>query len=143
MPNLKVLSLRMCIKLRELRIGMWGSASGFPMLENLHLQDLPLLESMTSCSSNVLWNEEAMPALQFLKLSRCPLLKRLPNGFEKLPKLKEIDAEKDWWEALTWEDDNIKVCLSNKFKATTGLSWRDKVKHLSQTGKLKGIASGS
>lgn len=37
LPNLKVLSLRMCIKLRELRIGMWGSASGFPMLENLHL----------------------------------------------------------------------------------------------------------
>jgi hypothetical protein len=141
LPNLRVLSLRMCTKLRELKIGTWASASGFPLLESLHLQDLPLLESMTTSSSNVFWNEEAMPVLQFLKISRCPLLKKLPNGLEKLPKLRQIDAEKDWWEALIWEDDNIKVCLSKLFKATTGSSWKDKLKRLSQTGKLKGTTS--
>lgn len=71
LPYLRVLSLDRCIKLKELGIGTWGSMSGFPMLESLTLSDLPVLESLGSSSSNVVWNEQTMPKLQVMTIRKC------------------------------------------------------------------------
>jgi len=46
LPNLRSLTLDRCINLKELGIGKWGSASGFPMLESLNLMHLLMLESI-------------------------------------------------------------------------------------------------
>ena len=35
---------------------------------------------------------------------------------EKLPKLKEIIGKLDWWDGITWENDNVKSKLSHLFK---------------------------
>lgn len=90
LPNLKSLTIAGCIQMKELRIGTWGSVIGFPMLECLNLRNLPMLESMASSSSNVVWNEQIMPKLQTLGITDCRSLKGLPMGIEKLPNLREI-----------------------------------------------------
>nr|ABR18473.1 unknown [Picea sitchensis] len=114
LPNLRSLTLDRCINLKELGIGKWGSASGFPMLESLNLIDLPKLESMASSSSNVEWNEQTMPKLQVLSLTDCASLKGLPMGIEKLPNLREIKVQKDRWEELIWEENDVEIFLKEK-----------------------------
>jgi len=106
LPNLMSLKLEYCIKLKELGIGTWGSASGFPMLESLDLINLPMLESMASSSSNVEWNEQIMPKLQFLYITDCESLKGLPMGIEKLPNLRKIKVKKD-----RWEENDVEIFL--------------------------------
>jgi len=114
LPNLRSLTLDRCINLKELGIGKWGSASGFPMLESLNLIDIPKLESMASSSSNVEWNEQTMPKLQGLSITDCASLKGLPMGIEKLPNLREIKVQKARWEELIWEKNDVEIFLKEK-----------------------------
>lgn len=92
----------------ELGIGTRESVIGFSMLECLNLRNLPKLESMASSSSNVVWNEQMMPKLQILTIIDCWSLKGLPLGIEKLPNLKEIKIQREWWE------NDVEIFLKEK-----------------------------
>ena len=108
------MSLYGCIKLKELQIGTWESAIGFSRLENLELNSLYMLESMTSSSSNVMWSEKTMPKLQVLDIENCESLKGLPIGIEKLPNLREIKVQKNWWENLNWKQNDVEIFSKEK-----------------------------
>ncbi|XP_077231944.1 disease resistance protein At4g27190-like [Tasmannia lanceolata] len=82
-----------------------------PKLRFLNLYDLPQLGSI--CKGVSL----AFPALEVIYLERCPNIKRLPVGIKKAPNLWKIRGEREWWEALEWENDAIKQQLQPFFHA--------------------------
>jgi len=88
--------------------------SSLPMLKKLTLTDLEKAESIARPSS--VWNEETMPNLEFIDITDCPLLVRMPKEMEKLPKLKEIVGELRWWDGISWENDDVKSKLSHLSK---------------------------
>jgi disease resistance protein RPS2 len=111
LPYLKFLKLRKYSNVRDLGIGSFGKRSGFPKLEMLHLSEMPKLRSI-----GVLV-EETLPNLHVLKIKKCPLLRKLPMGLEKLPNLRALYGYKiSWWEKIIWEDHNIKIRLHKLFK---------------------------
>jgi hypothetical protein len=107
LPNLKKIKIKQC---RELEVEI-GSV---PMLKKLTLEGLKKSESIARASS--VWNKETMAELEVIKIMGCTLLRRLPKEMDKLPKLKEIVGEVGWWEGINWENDNVKIKLSQLFK---------------------------
>lgn len=99
LPNLKVLFLRECESIKALDIGN----GDFPMLEQLGLDGLEELESITGSSG--VWNEEATSKLERVEIRGCPLLRRLPRAMEKLLRLNKLE----------WEDLDKSVVLSELF----------------------------
>ena len=91
LPNLKGVIIGGCDELMELVF----KGGDFPALENLSLYSLSKLESMTGPIG--LWNEGTLPKMERLRITDCPLLGRLPSGIEKMPNLKIIRGEIDWW----------------------------------------------
>ena len=116
MPNLKSLKLFHWPNLKELGIGNSGRASGFLMLKQLVIVNLPKLESIAGPSNHGVWNETILPNLCVLAIQKCPRLKRLPKGMEKLVSLSSLFGEEDWWQRIIWEDDNMKSSLQKLFK---------------------------
>lgn len=118
LPCLKFLKLRKYSNVRDLEIGSCGRdleirSRGFPKLEMLHLSEIPKLRSI---GRGVL-EEAALPNLRVLKIKKCPLLRKLPIGLEKLPHFKALYGHKiSWWEKLIWEDHNMKICLDKLFR---------------------------
>lgn len=97
LPCLKFLKVRKYSHVRDLEI----RSRGFPKLEMLHLSEIPKLKSI---GERVL-EEAALPNLRVLKIKKCPLLRKLPIGLEKLPNFKALYGHKmSWWEKLGWED---------------------------------------
>ena len=61
--------------------------------------------------------EGTLPKLRVLKIKKCPLLKKLPIGMEKLPNLSALYGHRiSWWDKIIWEDHNMKICLQKLFK---------------------------
>lgn len=87
----------------------------FPVLETLFLYSLSKLCSISGPFG--LPNEGTLFKLENLSIRRCPLLRRLPLGIEKLPNLKKISGELDWWQNIIWEDTHMKASLSQLFSA--------------------------
>jgi Leucine-rich repeat (LRR) protein len=89
LPNLKFLKLEECNGVNNLGIGSSQKPGGFPRLETLVLKYMAQLQSMTcpSCEGGVL-KEGTLSNLCVLKIQRCPALKKLPVGMDKLPKLR-------------------------------------------------------
>ncbi|RWR74725.1 putative disease resistance protein [Cinnamomum micranthum f. kanehirae] len=85
-----------------------------PNIKRIELWSLPELVSICRGSSNFEW-----PSLQNIKISRCPKLKSLSflsNGTNIVaPALKKIQGQSSWWEALEWEDNDIKQQLQPCF----------------------------
>lgn len=109
LPCLKFLKLRKYSNVRDLEIG----SDGFPELEMLHLSEIPKLRSIGKGA----FVEESLPKLRVLKIKKCPLLRKLPIGLEKLPNFKALYGHKiSWWEKLTWEDHNMKTRLHELFR---------------------------
>ncbi|GKV02980.1 hypothetical protein SLEP1_g15351 [Rubroshorea leprosula] len=88
-----------------------------PKLERMGLMDLPNLKSICSTRGVMVCD-----SLQNIEIGECPKLKRiplylpvLPNGqLSPLPSLKEIcieSREREWWEALVWDNPSAKVIL--------------------------------
>lgn len=69
------------------------------MLEMITLDNLNSLESIADSYS--VWDERKMSKLQIL-------LKRLPLGMENLSSLRKINGELDWWQRITWQNDEMK-----------------------------------
>jgi len=117
LPNLKILKLHWCERVKDLGIGSSGDPGGFPMLEILVLKHMNQLQSLTgpSCEGGML-KEGTLPKLRVLKISRCPALKKLPMGIEKLPGLIALYGGERWWKSIIWEDNNIKIHVGKVFK---------------------------
>uniref|UniRef100_A0A1D1YYI6 Disease resistance protein RPS2 n=1 Tax=Anthurium amnicola TaxID=1678845 RepID=A0A1D1YYI6_9ARAE len=88
-----------------------GVTFAFARLEELHLADLPKLKS-------ICWDIAIIfPSLQFLKVDKCPKLKRLPFGSSSDNyKITAIGGQSEWWDTLEWQDDIIKSSFQPLFK---------------------------
>lgn len=112
-PNLKALWLSDCDGLKELEIGKSG---GFLMLEKLILFELENLESIGRASDNDVWNESTLPRLRILYVNKCPKLRRLPVGMDKLTNLTAIFGEEEWWQQIIWEDGDMQTHLQSLYR---------------------------
>jgi Leucine-rich repeat (LRR) protein len=121
LPNLKSFKLGQCSNLKELGIGNSGRASGFLMLKQLVIVNLPKLESIAGPSNNGVWSESTLSRLRVLRILKCPNLKRLPVGMDKLLNLITIFGEAEWWHQIIWENDDMKIHFENLFK-----EWRQR-----------------
>jgi hypothetical protein len=100
MPSLRELIISHCDKLEELEMG-------FPKLEELLLGDLKSLECLGASQ---------FPMLKLLDVINCEKLKRLRGGWDKLKCLRQIRGDsREWWDAIQWDDDNIKTSLQSKY----------------------------
>lgn len=118
LPCLKFLKLRKYSNVRDLEIfseerDLEIGSCRFPKLEMLHLSEIPKLRSIGKGALV----EVALPKLRVLKIKKCPLLRKLPIGLEKLPNFKALYGHKiSWWEKLTWDDHNMKTRLQELFR---------------------------
>ncbi|RWR97685.1 putative disease resistance protein [Cinnamomum micranthum f. kanehirae] len=85
-----------------------------PNIKDITLRDLPELVSICGGFSNFEW-----PSLETIQIIECPKLKSLSflsNGTNIVaPALKKIKGKSSWWEALEWEDNDIKQRLQPLF----------------------------
>ena len=74
-------------------------ANALPRLMTLVLLDLPTLKSI--------WIDNSLnwPSLQKIKISTCSMLKKLPFNMVNATRLRSIEGQNSWWEALEWTDD--------------------------------------
>ncbi|XP_077221410.1 putative disease resistance protein At4g27220 [Tasmannia lanceolata] len=104
--------------LEELKVENCRELEGIiPKEEEEGLMDkgiLPQLRTLVLCRLPMLMNFYQgvllldFPSLEYAKVWICPNLKRLPLGHGSAPKLKKIEAKKDWFEGLEWEDEVVK-----------------------------------
>ncbi|KAK2999544.1 hypothetical protein RJ639_024649 [Escallonia herrerae] len=73
-----------------------------PRLVDLILLDLPGLTSI--------WSDDSLewPSLERLQVRGCPRLDKLPFSQQNAMKLRSIETEKDWWQALQWQTQEVK-----------------------------------
>uniref|UniRef100_A0A5B7A169 Putative NB-ARC domain-containing disease resistance protein isoform 1 n=1 Tax=Davidia involucrata TaxID=16924 RepID=A0A5B7A169_DAVIN len=76
-----------------------------PELKKLTLVNLPKLKSIYA-NESLEW-----PSLEELEISKCPTLHKLPFNKDNAVKLNSIKAEKVWWEALQWQNEEVKQLL--------------------------------
>ncbi|RWR97682.1 putative disease resistance protein [Cinnamomum micranthum f. kanehirae] len=85
-----------------------------PNIKEIRLWSLPELVSICRGFSNFEW-----PSLETIEIIECPKLKSLSflsNGTNIVaPALKKIEGKSSWWEALEWEDNDIKQRLQPLF----------------------------
>ncbi|XP_057873853.2 disease resistance protein RPM1 [Cryptomeria japonica] len=84
MPNLVELKIYGNTNCRELPKAFVKS-SGFPKLRFLLIEDFPLLEELPDLEDG------AMAVLEKFRLRECPKLKKVPEGLERLRRLKEFN----------------------------------------------------
>ncbi|RWR71982.1 putative disease resistance protein [Cinnamomum micranthum f. kanehirae] len=84
--------------------------------KKIYLSSLPELVSICRGFSNFEW-----PSLETIEIYGCPKLKSLSflsNGTNIVaPALREIEGSSSWWEALEWEDNDIKQRLQPFLKS--------------------------
>jgi disease resistance protein RPS2 len=119
LPCLKMLEITGCDKLEELELG-----KGFPKLEELSLGDLDSLERIgavavaaASGSGGLGQRASPLPMLKSLFVEGCWNLKTLRGDWDKLKSLQEIRGEREWWDAIQWEDLYIKMSLESKYRS--------------------------
>ncbi|KAK0607330.1 hypothetical protein LWI29_013421 [Acer saccharum] len=75
-----------------------------PSLKKLTLHDLPELVNI--------W-KSAWPSLEHISFYNCPKLKKIGWNSELKRTIREIEAEKSWWDELEWEDTDLKLELQD------------------------------
>lgn len=86
-----------------------ASAITLPNLKKLSLNGLCVLKSI--CKRKIICS-----SLHTISIRGCPQLKNIPFSIEILkPVLKKIKGEKEWWDALEWDDTNAKALLQPHF----------------------------
>lgn len=116
LPGLRGLSIEGCDAFKEMELGRRGC---FTKLENLTLQNLKSFECLqgaTSSSGGL--GEGTLPMLKSFTVKKCEKLRTLPLGWDKLNYLEEIRGERDWWDAIQWQDANMKTSLESKFRSS-------------------------
>ncbi|GLJ21035.1 hypothetical protein SUGI_0384370 [Cryptomeria japonica] len=102
LSNLKEIQIEECLLLKELG-EEFGRKGCFPVLRKLKLWMLPSLENLPSSVE-----EGALPMLQTLAIFRCTKVKVLPSGLDNLKSLEQIGGDKEWWNEISWEDEDTK-----------------------------------
>ncbi|KAL6328846.1 hypothetical protein AAG906_003863 [Vitis piasezkii] len=89
-------------------------------LENQALPKLETLELIHLQQLTNIWAKDSLewPSLQEFKISNCCMLKSLPFNDVNATKLRSIEGQQSWWEALEWKGDVIKqrlqpLCILN------------------------------
>ncbi|GLJ20148.1 hypothetical protein SUGI_0365760 [Cryptomeria japonica] len=117
MPNLRSLVLRKGSRCKELP-KKFGESGGFPKLVRLFMYDFPLLEELPALE------EGAMQRLEVLWIYDCLRVKKIPDGLERLRRLKGIDVEQasselaerlkeggEDWNKIKANNSNIEICI--------------------------------
>ncbi|KAL6328792.1 hypothetical protein AAG906_003809 [Vitis piasezkii] len=108
LPELQHLRVEECNRIEEIIMeseNLELEVNALPRLKTLVLIDLPKLRSI--------WVDDSLewPSLQRIQISTCHMLKRLPFNNTNALKLRFIEGQQSWWEALVWEDDALKQNL--------------------------------
>ncbi|XP_057466113.1 disease resistance protein At4g27190-like isoform X2 [Actinidia eriantha] len=82
-----------------------GNQTVLPKLKELILLDMPKLRNICLIDS-LQW-----PSLMELEISKCRGLRKLLFDKNNSSKLKCIKAEQVWWDALVWQNDEVKQQL--------------------------------
>ncbi|XP_059075784.1 probable disease resistance protein At5g63020 [Cryptomeria japonica] len=109
LSNLKEIEIEECLLLKELG-KEFGRKDCFTRLRKLKLWMLPSLESLFSSVE-----EGALPMLQILAIFHCMKVKVLPWGLDNLKSLEQIRGDKEWWNEISWEDEEMKNHLRAKY----------------------------
>ncbi|KAJ4790731.1 Disease resistance protein RPS5 [Rhynchospora pubera] len=105
LPSLRRLVLYRCCHIVQLFEHVGESSAvkpTFPSLILLQLDDIPEMEII--CDESI-----TFPSLERIEILECPKLKKLP--FQSRDKLKIIETERECWERLEWEDNDLKQDL--------------------------------
>ncbi|RVW64208.1 Disease resistance protein RPS2 [Vitis vinifera] len=105
LPELQHLRVEECNRIEEIIMeseNLELEVNALPRLKTLVLIDLPRLRSI--------WIDDSLewPSLQRIQIATCHMLKRLPFSNTNALKLRFIEGQQSWWEALVWEDDALK-----------------------------------
>ncbi|KAM7482040.1 hypothetical protein LguiB_006623 [Lonicera macranthoides] len=107
--KLRTLKIEKCSQMEELLVEPGNNATVYrdflPNLESLVLADMPNLRRICAYGS-LEW-----PALEKLQINGCPNLKELPFNKYVAKMLHSIQAEQSWWDALKWQDPEVKERL--------------------------------
>ncbi|XP_057853059.2 probable disease resistance protein At1g61300 [Cryptomeria japonica] len=109
LSNLNEIDIEECLLLTELGED-FGRKGCFPRLRKLKLWMLPSLESVCSFVE-----EGALPMLQTLTIFRCMQVKVLPPGLDNLNSLEQIKGEKEWWNEISWRNEEMKKHLHTRY----------------------------
>ncbi|GLJ10740.1 hypothetical protein SUGI_0134130 [Cryptomeria japonica] len=109
LSNLNEIDIEECLLLTELG-EEFGRKGCFPRLRKLKLSMLPSLESVCSFVE-----EGALPMLQTLTIFRCMKFKVLPPGLDNLNSLEQIKGEKEWWNEISWRNEEMKKHVHAKY----------------------------
>ncbi|CAA7409660.1 unnamed protein product [Spirodela intermedia] len=117
LPCIEELTLFGCSKIEEVIVVEevtvdnvdYENDSFFPKLKWIWLYDLPNLRSI--CRHPLLF-----PALERINVSNCPELKKLPFGLSTAKNIKEIVGEKEWWNGLEWEHEDVRSKFTPYFR---------------------------
>ncbi|KAM7477911.1 hypothetical protein LguiA_026124 [Lonicera macranthoides] len=108
--KLRTLKIEKCSQMKDLftETGNGGLSLNFlPNLQMLILVDLPNLTRICAYKSFE-W-----PALEKLRIHACPNLIELPFNKDSATRLKLVEAEQSWWDALQWHDPEVKEILQS------------------------------
>ncbi|KAI3768928.1 hypothetical protein L6452_00024 [Arctium lappa] len=87
-----------------------GHAKTLPVLRVIELSNMVNLATICDGTS-------VCPVLQRIEVSGCLGLKKLPLSISNARSLKEIIGDIEWWNNLTWENDDVKNFFGQHFKA--------------------------
>ncbi|KAL7235662.1 hypothetical protein ACSBR1_019036 [Camellia fascicularis] len=82
-----------------------GNLNVLPKLKELILLDMKKLSGVCAIES-LEWG-----SLEKVEIFKCPVLLILPFNGDNAAKLETIEAEKQWWEALQWQNGEVKKRL--------------------------------
>ncbi|XAR49325.1 hypothetical protein NMG60_11032494 [Bertholletia excelsa] len=102
--ELQHLRMEKCPSVKELIASddIVGGLNLLPKLKELELIDMPNLQ--TICQNESLY----WPSLRKLWIYKCSSLRSLPFTQDNAKKLKLMEAEQEWWDALLWQNEDIK-----------------------------------
>ncbi|XP_074574306.1 putative disease resistance protein At1g61300 [Curcuma longa] len=112
LPCLNLLRIGNCPKMKELisdQVGNSNSISRFS-IQRLILDDMQNLNRIANRPFH-------FPYLEYIHVTFCRKLKKLPFGAEILKnRLKLIQGDDNWWNNLDWDDESIKDSLTPYFR---------------------------
>lgn len=111
LQNLESIQIKNCCLMEDIVANDGNAVTTFslPKLKYLRLEHLPELKSMFNTTVTC-------PSLESIGVGECPKLKKLPFTSKNLsPTLKRLRGEKKWWDAMEWDDPNLKIQLQDFF----------------------------
>ncbi|KAK3204291.1 hypothetical protein Dsin_018337 [Dipteronia sinensis] len=107
-PKLEELAIEDCPAIEEILLEGEITDSGGIMLPSLKKLTLHYLPGLVN-----IW-KSAWPALEHISFYNCPKLKNIGMDSRSKQTIREIKAEKSWWDELEWEDTALQLHLQNR-----------------------------